>query len=249
MVFLALNRRRMEACCCKRLVLKGAFAPSDRSFSSTESTRQAAEAKPTRIVSASSPLWISAFFPSIFLRSALNRDETHRHRLHPAGGKTLGDLFPKERGELVSHEPIEDPAGLLGVHQVHVDLARFLERALHRPLRDFIEGDARHPVFSQPEAVLEVIGDGFPLPVGVRGQVDLLGAFDRFAELREGLLPVGQDGVFRLKALVDIDPQRVAGKVRHMPHRRLHGVLRAQVSPQRPRLGGRFHDDHEIDHG
>ncbi len=52
------------------------------------------------------------------------------------------DLAPHQRTDLIAHQPVEHAARLLRVDAVHVDLARVLERFLHRLLGHFVELDA-----------------------------------------------------------------------------------------------------------
>src|SRR2546429_8201485 len=55
-------------------------------------------------------------------------DEAERDRLDATRRKPVADLLPEERRHRVPDEPVDDSAGLLGVHQVLVDVARGLER-------------------------------------------------------------------------------------------------------------------------
>src|SRR5690606_5587119 len=45
-------------------------------------------------------------------------DEAHGHRLHPARAEPRLHLVPEERAELVAHDAVQHPAGLIRVHQV-----------------------------------------------------------------------------------------------------------------------------------
>ena len=48
--------------------------------------------------------------------------KSHGDRLHPPGRKPAGDLFPEERAQRVTVEPVEHPAGFLGLDQVGIEL-------------------------------------------------------------------------------------------------------------------------------
>ena len=50
--------------------------------------------------------------------------------LDPAGRQPGHDLLPQHRGDLVAVEAVEDPPGLLGVHQPAVEVAPLLDRPL-----------------------------------------------------------------------------------------------------------------------
>jgi len=62
------------------------------------------------------------------LNAAISASRSHtradRDRLDPAGGQPALDLVPQDRADLVADDAVEDPARLLRVGLVHVDLAR-----------------------------------------------------------------------------------------------------------------------------
>ena len=62
-------------------------------------------------------------------------DEPHRDGLDAAGRQAGADLPAQERAQRVADEPVDDPAGLLGVDEVRVDVARMGERLADRALR------------------------------------------------------------------------------------------------------------------
>ena len=49
-----------------------------------------------------------------------------------------GDIFPQQRRNLVTDQPVENAAGLLGVDARHIDIARFGNRLKNRGLCDFV---------------------------------------------------------------------------------------------------------------
>ena len=64
------------------------------------------------------------------------------NRLHASGGKAPPDLFPKKRTELIAHNSIQNAPGLLGVHQILVDVPWLLNGLLHHLFRDLVKGHA-----------------------------------------------------------------------------------------------------------
>ena len=70
--------------------------------------------------------------------------QPHGHRLDPAGRKAPSHLLPKQRREGVTHQPIQDSPGFLGVHQLHVELAGLVEGPANRLLGDLVEHHALH---------------------------------------------------------------------------------------------------------
>ena len=50
-------------------------------------------------------------------------DQPQRDRLHAAGADTAPDLFPEQRADLETDQPVEHAARLLGVDALHVELS------------------------------------------------------------------------------------------------------------------------------
>ena len=69
-------------------------------------------------------------------------DEAESDALHPAGRKLRLDFPPEDRREFETYEPVQDPAGLLGIHKVHVNVPRCLDCVENRILGDFVEYDS-----------------------------------------------------------------------------------------------------------
>ena len=63
------------------------------------------------------------------------------HRLDTAGGEPAADLFPQQGTQLIAHQTVQNTAGLLGIHQVLVDVPGLPDALLHHFFRDLIEGD------------------------------------------------------------------------------------------------------------
>ena len=123
-----------------------------------------------------------------------------RHRLHPAGGQLRQHLLPQHRGDLVAVEPVQDPPGLLGVHQRGVDVARLGHRPGDRGRGDLVE---HHPAdrHGRLQGLRQVPGDRLALAVLIGGQVDLVGVLDQRLELGHLLLAVRADHVQRLEVV------------------------------------------------
>ena len=71
-------------------------------------------------------------------------NQSHRHGLNPAHAEPATHLGPEQLAALVSDNPVKHPAGLLRIHQLHIDLPRRLQRALDGRFRDFIEEYPEH---------------------------------------------------------------------------------------------------------
>src|SRR5262249_29321771 len=100
-------------------------------------------------------------------------DDPHRDALDATGRETAAHLVPEQRADLVADEAVEDPARLLGVDLVPVDLARVLERVQDRLLRDLVEEDAAEGNLRVlRQLFLEVPADRLALAVGVGSEED-----------------------------------------------------------------------------
>ena len=76
-------------------------------------------------------------------------DQADGDRLDAPRRQAALDLLAEQRAERVADEAVDDPARLLGVDEVHVDLARVREGLLDRRLGDLVEG---HPAASWSSA-------------------------------------------------------------------------------------------------
>ena len=130
--------------------------------------------------------------------------------LHPTGGETGHHLAPEDRADLVAVEAVEDAARLLGLDQVHVDLAGALHCGVDRARGDLVE---HHPADRHlgVELVEEVPGDRLALTVLVSGEEELVGFLEQALELGHVRLLVARDDVHRLEAVVDVDAQACPG--------------------------------------
>ena len=153
-------------------------------------------------------------------------DQPGRDGLHPAGGQAGHDLLPEDRADLVAVEAVEDAARLLGLDEVHVELARVLGGLEDRGLGDLVED---HPLDRDAllglELVEQVPGDGLALAVLVGGEVELVGVLEQRLELGDVLLLVARHDVVGLEAVVDVDGQPAPGLVLDLG-RGLGGALR-----------------------
>ena len=189
-------------------------------------------------------------------------DQAGRDGLDAAGGEAGHDLLPQHRGDLVAVEAVEDPARLLGLDEVVVDLAGVLDRGEDRRLGDLVED---HPVDRQAlrrlELVEEVPGDRLALAVLIGGEVEGVGVLDQLLQLGDVALLVARHDVVGLEPVVDVDREPaprlvldlgrgvrgVVGQVADVTDRGLDDVVRAQVAADGAGLG-RGLDDDELCH-
>ena len=188
--------------------------------------------------------------------------QPHRHRLHAAGGEAPGHLLPKQRRQGVPHQPIEDAARLLGVHQLHVEVAGGGEGAADRLLGDLVE---HHPLHRHRggEELEQVPADALAFAVLVRGQEQAISALECVLELLDHLFLVLRHHVQRFEVLLGVDAEvgpllsflgggdlaGAVGQVAHMAHGRLDPEGLGQEAPDGAGLGGALDDDQGVGHG
>ena len=174
-------------------------------------------------------------------------------RLHAAGAQAAGDLLPQQRRHLITHDAVEDAAGLLGVDAVDFQRPRFAEGFLDRVFGDGVEDHTLGVFHRVLQRVGAVPGDGFPFAVEVGREPDVRGPLGGFLKLRHRLGAVGHHLVGGLEVVVQINPRHgilhalgvAAGQVADVAHAGHDQVVRAQVLVDRLGLGGAFHD-HQV---
>ena len=183
--------------------------------------------------------------------------ETRRDRLDAARGEALHHLPPEDRRDLVPVEAVEDPSGLLRVHEPVVDLASLAERALDRRLRDLVE---HHPPdrHLRLEDLDEMPGDRLPFAVFVCREQELVGVLELRLQVADDRFLLRVDDVERLELVVDVHAEArprllllvcgnlggVVREVADVADRRLDHVVLAEVAGDRLGLR-RGLDDHQ----
>ena len=145
------------------------------------------------------------------------------HGLHAPGGEPRGDLAPQHRGDLVAVEPVQDAAGLLGVHEVLVDLPQLREPALDGLPGDLRERQAVHGDLGL-EHLQQVPRDRLTLAITIRGQVQGVRVLELALELRDLLLLVRVDHVVRVELVLHVHRELAVRALLHV--RRQLGGLR-----------------------
>ena len=147
-------------------------------------------------------------------------NHTESHGLYPACGEAEFDLEPEQRTDFIAHQPVQDAPGLLRIHQLHINGAGMGECFLHRLPGDFVKDDAlgRLVLPVPARGGLEMPGNGFALPVGVRSQKDVAGLVAGRFEVVHQLFLVPQGQVFGPEFRFGIYAQGGLGQVADMAH-------------------------------
>ena len=168
------------------------------------------------------------------------------NRLDPACGQAPLDLLPQQGAQLIAHQPVQNTPGLLGVHQVLVDVPGAFNALAHHVFGDLVEGDPLRFLVRQIQQALEMPADGLSLAVRVGCEVDGVRRLG-------GLFQIGNDGflaldrlVDRLKVVVHIHAEIAFLQVPEVAHAGLYLVVLAQIFSNGFGLRGRLHDDQAL---
>ena len=149
---------------------------------------------------------------------------------------------------MVADDAVEDPARLLRVDEIQVDLALFGHRLLDGAPGDLVEG---HAVKRGFRALFEHFGqvpcNRFPFAVGVGGEIDFVRGFGGGAQLLHDRFAARGVDVLRREVVFDIDPELALRQVADMPHRGDDGVIFPEHLPDGPGFGRRL-DDQKFRH-
>ena len=170
------------------------------------------------------------------------RHQAHGHGLDPSGGEAPADLFPQQRGQLIAHDAVQDTPGLLGVHQVLVNVPGLPDALGDHLAGDLVEGDPEGPVLRQVQQLLQMPADGLSLPVRVGGQIHGVAFLGRLLQVPDDVLLALDGPVIGLKIVFHVHAQLAFGQVPQMSHTGLHLIRRAQVLADGLGLGRGLHD-------
>src|SRR5581483_12205629 len=100
-------------------------------------------------------------------------------------------------------EPVQDAPGLLRIHQVVVDVAGVCSSREDGRLGDLVKYHPAHR-YRRLEGLHQVPGDRLSLAVFIGGEVELVDALQRVAQLGDGGALVRSDDVQRLESVIDV---------------------------------------------
>ena len=141
-----------------------------------------------------------------------------RNRLHAPSGQPALDLAPKKRRQAVTHNAVQDPARLLRVNQVNINIARVVNPIADGIFRNLIEGYTLGIGIFQLKQFFDVPGNGLPLAVRVGCEKYEIARLRRLAQLGNQLVLALDWDVFGRKIVFQINPHRLAGQIAQMAH-------------------------------
>ena len=171
-------------------------------------------------------------------------DQAHGDRLDAAGGQAGPDAAPQERADLVADQPVEDPAGLLGVDQLQVDLAglRNASRIASRVISVKVTRLASRGVGAEQRSATWKAMASPSRSKSVASTRSSARLRARFSSATCFLESVGH--LVGLELVLDVHAEVALGQVADVAVRGPDGVVGAQVLLDGLRLGRRL-DDHQ----
>ena len=146
----------------------------------------------------------------------LVNDQTQRNALYPAGGQSALDLAPEYRRQLKSDKTVQDPARLLGVHEVGIYPSRILYRIEYGVFGNLVEYYPAGFCRVESEGLREVPGNGLSLAVFIGCQPYGLCFRSRRLKFRNKTFLIVRDNIYRRKTMFNINAHLMITQVTDM---------------------------------
>ena len=170
-------------------------------------------------------------------------DEPERDGLHAAGGQAPAHLAPQDRGQFEADETVQHAAGLLGVHQVVIDVAGIQDGVVDGIPGNLVEDDAAGAAAVQAERLDQVPGNGLPFPVLIGSEPDDAGLRGGLLEFGHHLALVGGNDVFGFEPRSHVHAEAFFLQVPDMSETRFNRISFPQIILDGVRLGRRLDND------
>ena len=164
-------------------------------------------------------------------------DEADGDALDPPDRGALAHLLARRAGQrAVAVDPVEEPAGLLGVDQATVDVAGVLDGLADGLRGDLVEHHALHRQRRRRVEHLEQVPrDGLALAILISGEIELGGVLHELLEIPDAVTLVGAHHVEGLEVVVDLDAEDLPLALVGIGHVGGAGRAGPGCGPPRPR--------------
>ena len=152
----------------------------------------------------------------------------------------MAEELLEEGTELEAKETVFDPAGLLSVDELHVNVALVLKGLPDRFLRYRVEDDTAYGLALPSGGFEDVPGDRLALPVGVGREVDAVRVLAGGLDLRDDFALVLRHLVPGAELAVGVHAKLVLREVPDVSHGCLDGVAAAKEAADSGRLRRRL---------
>ena len=148
--------------------------------------------------------------------SFLIHHESESDRLHAAGRKLRLYLSPQNRRKFKTYKSVQYAACLLGVHKVHVDVARIFNRVEDSVLGDLVENDTLGVLLLKVKGFEKVPRYSFSLAVFIGCEPHCVHFLCCFFQVCNHLLLVRRYNIFRSEPILHINAQFALVEVSYM---------------------------------
>ena len=155
-------------------------------------------------------------------------DHLQGRGLDPSRRQTPLHLAPEQWADLISHQPIQNPPRLLGIHQLFIHQSRVFDRILNGRFRDFVEHDPVGPLNVDTKEAGDMPGNGLSFPIRVSGQIDFISSLCFFADRFDHVTFASDGDIFGLKVFFNMNAQLAFRQVSHMSHGSNHFIFASQ---------------------
>ena len=151
--------------------------------------------------------------------------QTQGYALHAACREAAAYLLPEDGGEFESHQAVQHAPCLLGVHQVHVQLARVVHRVQDGVFGDLVENNPAGFVLGDFKGVGEMPGYGFSLAVFIGSEPDGVGLVGQTLQVGHHPFLVVGHHVLRSKTVVQVYAEGLFLKIPDMSETGFYGEV------------------------
>ena len=144
-------------------------------------------------------------------------DEPHGDTLNAASRESGLNLAPQHGRQLKAHDAVEHTTGLLGIHQVQVNVARMLDGLENRRLGDLVEDNAACFVGRQAKHLKQVPCNGLSLAVFITREPHDVGFSSLGLEFLHLVLFIIGNLIQGLEAMLHIDTEIFLMQIADVP--------------------------------
>ena len=143
-------------------------------------------------------------------------NEPQSHRLHSPGAQTAVKNRTEEWRHSVAHNTVNDPAGDLGIHQIHIHITRVCHPFFEAFRSNLVKENSTGILAGTAHFCGNVPGDGLTLSIRVSGQIDIFNFCRTLFQLLDDLSLSGHDYIFCFEVVGYIYPELFRRKILDM---------------------------------
>ena len=155
-------------------------------------------------------------------------NNTQCHGLHASRTKSAFYLLPQQRADGISHDTVKHTSCLLGIHKIHINLARLFDSLAHRIFCNFIKCNTFCLFRIQFQCEKQMPGNRFPFTVGVRREIDLICFFYFFSKRSQQFPFSSYRYIFGFKIIIKINTHLTFRQITNVSVRRHYRIITSE---------------------